>query len=107
MIGILIMIFYVKLLVNLLFHLYNVYCEIFSMLHVFAQCEWSLKLFTGSYRFPLLFMLESSGIVMQTHLNRLHFIQSQITPACLLSTNSASSEIKFFEYKDIPWPVPI
>lgn len=105
------MIFYVKLLVNLLFHLYNVYCEIFSMLHVFAQGEWSLKmkLFTGSYRFPLLFMLEFSGFVMQTHLNRLHYIESQITPACLPSTNSASSEIKFFEYKDtcIPVHVPI
>lgn len=42
-------------------------------------------------------------------LNRLHYIESQITPACLPSTNSASSEIKFFEYKDtcIPVHVPI
>lgn len=54
-------------------------------------------------------MLEFSGFVMQTHLNRLHYIESQITPACLPSTNSASSEIKFFEYKDtcIPVHVPI
>lgn len=52
-------------------------------------------------------MLEFSGFVMQTHLNRLHYIESQITPACLPSTNSASSEIKFFEYKDTCIPVHV